>query len=179
MRRRLTPRAFAAVTAPYANRVELQHRAADELDALLGDGSEKARRQMNWDKAVADCEAMRFAGDWSKARAVHAVALYAWCHEKCYGVTAEELVGKGAGPKREKLGAVSAADRVLKKEFGGDFAELVKFVKWAWFEEKRKEGWARGKGIVLSKRLGWRRQFSSALVVDYRAARLRLKAAAE
>ncbi len=178
MRRKLTPRSFAAVTAPYANRAEMQARAAAELDAILGD--EKQRRPaMNWERAEVECEEMRKLGDWSRARAIHAVALYAWCHAQCYRVAAEELVGKGAAAKQERLGAVSAASRMLKAEFDNNFVAFVAFVQWAWREERRKEGWAKGKGIVLSKRLGWRRQFSSALVVDYRAARLRQRAAAE
>lgn len=176
MRRKLTPRAFAAATAPHAVRVEQQKRAAEELDAILGEATQN-RPKMNWAKVVTECAEMRAANDWSKARAVHAVALYAWCHEQVYKVTAEELVGKGAGPLRERLAATSAADRLLKSEFGGDFARLVAFVGWAWREEKRKEGWAKGKGIVLTKRMGWRKQFSSSYAVDYRAASLRAKAA--
>lgn len=178
MRRKLTPRSFAAVTAPHAARVEMRERAAAELDAIVGE-AKKSAPKFNREKVLLECDEMRVKKDWANARPAHAVALYARCHEHVYGFMPEELWGNGEGPRRERLGAMSAAASLLKREFEGNFEKLVAFMQWSWGDEQRKCKWAKDRGIELSKRMGWRRQFSIGLVGDYRRVLLTRKTAAE
>lgn len=95
----------------------------------------------------------------------HLVALYARMHRHVYGVDAEEI----AGPK-EHAGACSAATKMLREVFEGDFASAIDFMRWVWLRERKREEWRRANDKEPF-RIGWRYQFvSRSLVTDYRHA---------
>jgi len=105
---------------------------------------------------------MRKEGDWSKAKPVHFVALYAWLHEQIYGTAPADLFMGNT----TKL-SIFACAKLLKDEFAGDKDELVEFMKWCWVREQKKKNrddW----------RITWYRQFvARTLLTDYRVARAR------
>lgn len=116
-------------------------------------------------QAMGEADAMRRENDWGAARARHFVALYALLHRHVYGVEPGELTG------RTWTAACLAASRLHGREFGGDGAKLVSFMAWAWKREKR----AAARGGEDRRRLGWRLQFSSTLVTDWRVEMARSK----
>jgi hypothetical protein len=115
-------------------------------------GIERAREQMN-----AMCE----SGEWGQATGDHLVALYEWLHEQVYGVATAELDGKNWSA------AAAMANRMTKEYFGGDYGRAMLFMKWAWNRERFREEQRRARGQSGS-RIGWRLQFSGALVTDHR-----------
>ncbi len=100
--------------------------------------------------------------DWGQARIGHIVALYAWCHEKVYGVPAKELTGYAYTQ------ALLAAKRQVLKEFEGSLQAAVAFIRWTWQREAWRERKRREEGSRDSFRISWRYQFGPALVTDYR-----------
>lgn len=108
-------------------------------------------------------ETARFldAGDWSQARGTHLVALYAWLHEKVYGVETAELDGKSWAA------AASMAQRMVDSYFDRSFEKAVAFMHWTWRREQERDKWARANGRSRG-RVGWRLQFSGTIVTDYR-----------
>lgn len=136
------------------------------LDWVGPEPSSKSTRKRNGAKALAsarrDLETIRESGSWASAQPRHFVALYAWLHETVYGVAPAEL-GTDAF-----FGAVSAAGKLLRDEFGDRPEALVEFLRWTWrreraFEKKRRLD---GEG---GRRIGWRLQFVLRhLLTDYR-----------
>lgn len=108
--------------------------------------------------ALDEANAMRKAGDWTAARPRHLVALYVQLHAHVYGVQPTELRGK------TWTAACLMASRLLEREFTGDTARFVAFIAWTWKCERK----AHARGNPDRRRLGWRLQFSPALVTDYR-----------
>lgn len=95
----------------------------------------------------------------------HLVALYARLHLSVYEVVAEEL----AQPN-DWSGACSAADKLLRDVFGGDFSAALHFMQWVWRRELKNEKWRR-ENDKPPYRVDWRKQFVHRfLVTDYRHA---------
>lgn len=117
-------------------------------------------------KALADLDALH-AAKWSGAEARHLVALYAYLHEQVYGVAADELVKAPL----EWLGAVSAATKLLREEFGDQAPAAVEWVRWVWKREKAGCDRRAKVGETSDFRIGWRYMFCRrGLLVDYRRA---------
>ena len=118
-------------------------------------------------KARVQMEARVFSNDWADAPPATLVALYEWLHREVYGVDAAELDG------RAWAFALSAAKRMIEREFGGDIAEAVDFVKWSWKREGQREKFRRESNRD-GLRIGWRLLFQSGyLITDYRIAKAR------
>lgn len=121
-------------------------------------------------RAVDESAMMRTTRDWSGAKPSHLVALYAWCHERTYGVAAEVLADGKAFAQ-----ATLACARMLKEDFGGDVVLMVGgYVQWSWRRERGREEWRRA-NAQPGGRIGWRLQFTpgGGLVTDWRVARAR------
>ena len=153
--------------------------AEEQFDALAGKAPKRkqfALSSSTISKASVEADAMATAGTWDGARGVHLVALYAWMHREVYGVEASELSPtSGAGQKEWALAGV-LAQRFCAQNFGGEMAECVEFMRWAWKREqfkerKRRNGEARAEDQGF--RMGWRLQFSARLATDYRVDRAR------
>lgn len=106
---------------------------------------------------------MAASGDWAGADGLHLVALYEMAHREVYGVEPLELDAKA------RFLAVGAATRLTEKFFDGDYAGAVSFMRWTWHREQEREKWRRANGRD-GQRIGWRLQFSAAMVSDYRLA---------
>lgn len=165
MRRPRDPAAFHAAhpngKAPPAPRAGSSKIVSfDEFAARAPKRSKGLRAAGKQDIATSLDEAtlMRTAGVWKAARPRHFVALYAQLHAHVYGAEPTELRGK------TWTAACLMASRLLAGDFSGDAGRLVAFVVWAWKREKK----AHAKGNEDRRRMGWRLQFSSALVTDYR-----------
>ena len=114
-------------------------------------------------KARLDIVVMNESGDWDAATGMHLVALYEFCHREVYGVEPLEL---GADAKAW-YSASSAAERLVKNFFEGDYGRCVSFVHWIWRREEGREKWRREQNRD-GGRIGWRLQFSASAVSDYR-----------
>lgn len=111
---------------------------------------------------AAECAEMRRTGRWDEATAGHLVALCAYCHEKVYGVSDPDLVGKNYGL------AQTLAGKMIRDKFGGDVKSAVDFVRWTWKRERDTEEWRR-KNDKPGRRIGFRLQFgASGLYADWR-----------
>jgi hypothetical protein len=115
-----------------------------------------------FEKATLQMHSMAKSTDWSAATPRHILALYAWLHEKVYGVAPGELTS------RERLIATGAASRMLDRDFDGDQGAMVAYVLWTWKRERATEKWRRENGRVEGRRIGWRLQFNGSLLTDYR-----------
>lgn len=104
--------------------------------------------------------------DWDRQgndlKAGHLVCLYAWCHGEIYRVQPSEL----DDGKEFALASIHVRG-FADKEFRGDLVEAVRFVQWTWKREEGREKWRLQNG-KSGQRIGWRLQFSSSLVTDYR-----------
>lgn len=110
------------------------------------------------ERTLRETTTMREANDWTVSRPRHFVALYFQLHRHVYGIEPGELRGKAW------TAACLMAARTFTNDFTGDTARFVAFIVWAWKREKK----AHAKGIEDRRRMGWRLQFSSTLVTDYR-----------
>lgn len=119
------------------------------------------------EKLRADMETRAQSGEWANADPAVLVALYEWLHRSVYGVDPEELNG------RAWAFASTAAKRMVAKDFAGDVADAVEFMKWTWKRELKNEEWRRANGRD-TRRVGWRLQFVGGyLLTDYRMAKAR------
>ncbi len=110
---------------------------------------------------------------WDQMRAAHFVELYALGHRQVYGVEAAELLGTGKASSNARKGAASAAERMLRQEFGGSALMMVRFFNWVWKREVQREQWAKENSRERG-RLGWQVMIAGrAILTDYRAAQLR------
>lgn len=126
-----------------------------------GFGKERKRvvSQATFDKAMRDIEQMIADDNWTKARGVHFVALFAQLFEHVYGV----------GPVftgTDRAHAVMRAANLLKSKFNSDKADFVNFIRWTWQREERNEKWRRANDRP-SRPIGAGLQFSTAFVSDY------------
>lgn len=110
-------------------------------------------------RTIEETEVMRASGDWVGARPRNMVALYVLCHRHVYGVDPLELSGKAW------TAACLMAARIIANEFDDDVKRCVAFLAWTWSRERRAHAHAAG---AERRRLGWRLQFSAALLTDYR-----------
>lgn len=145
--------------------------AAAELAAMTDEKPSK-RRTVSLEKAREEAAAMMREGDWTGAKARHLVGLYANMHEHVYGVEPEEL-----RTKKTMAAALSSAKRMIEKEFKGEIARAVSFIRWTWKRERDREKRRRVDG-VNGRRIDWRLQFALRhLLTDYRVEALRAKKA--
>lgn len=122
------------------------------------------KRATPLEAAIADARSRADSGDWLSAPGMALVGLYSFCHEEVYGVTPIELDEKAALRVASRM-----ASAMVKKYFGSDTDEAVEFIKWTWMREREREEWAAQNGKTRG-RVGYRLQFSSALLTDYRVA---------
>lgn len=108
-------------------------------------------------------------GTWEGAEGKHFVALYADLHFRVYGIAPADLGSK------ERTYAATQARRMIEKDFGGDLAEMARFVAWTWSREKGREQWRRENGRESASRIDWRLQFGPRLLVDFRLSEARRK----
>lgn len=126
-----------------------------------------------WAKAVAVATERARAGDWSESTPLDYVALFAVLHESVYGVAPG-----GFGPP-ERHRACGLAAVLLKRDFAGDVAGLVEFMRWAWARERKREAERRAKGVTAGWNINFRLMFGGVLVNDYIVERERAKARAK
>jgi hypothetical protein len=112
-------------------------------------------------RAIDRAKEMQEANDWQGAGAAELVGLYAVLHEHVYGVAPEEVADVW-------LAAVSAAKRMLERDFEGSVESMVDFLRWTWRRERNREKKRAANGDG-SFRIGWRLQFVARnLMTDYR-----------
>ncbi len=123
-----------------------------------------AQRQQH----LADIEARIARQDWSGTNATTLVALYWVCHVKVYGVPPLELDTSEAWRRATML-----AGGLVKKQFEGDYHTAIKWMRWVWTREQRREEYRRNNPSG-GTRIGWLWMFGRAtLVTDWRAERIR------
>lgn len=110
---------------------------------------------------LAEATDMIQTNDFRRLSPRHLVGVWAWCHEKTYGV-APPMTGV------EWRRASMAAGSLLRQDFDGKVETMIPFLKWTWAEEQRQHAWRRQNGRATNP-LGWRLQFSSRHVVKWRA----------
>jgi len=93
-------------------------------------------------------------------RPVELVALYAYLHEKVFGVFPEEIRGT------EATLASGLAGRCVKEHFGGSLEDAARFVCWTWWRQEQR---AKKPGTTMF-RITWRIQFGHSMVTDYKMA---------
>lgn len=142
-----------------------------EFEAMVESVSKKLERRKNRPKTVGasvfertkqDVKDMIGSGEWSHCGARHLVALYDLMHLKCYGIEPFEL-----GPQ-ERYNATMLAASFTKREFGGEYPEVVEYMRWAWGREIRAEKWRRENGRTDARRIGIRLMFGGYLLSDYK-----------
>lgn len=111
-------------------------------------------RTSTWAKANADVITMMRERQFSNAKGVHLVALYANLHRQIYGSEPLELT------PQERLKAASAATRMLQKTFDGDIRVMVEFMVWCWRREAKTEEGRRNRAEMNGWRLVWQTQFA-------------------
>lgn len=163
-----TPEAVAEAEARQAAQEREQAgaaKAAADLELFAGVGKKRSKPAgLNPDKARAEVSAMLAAGDFDKAKPMHLVALYEWCHEQVYGVAPAEFATKAAWKP-----ALFAASKLTREEFRGSASATVDFIRWTWAREKSREHARRTGRNESTGRIGWRLQFVTRhLVTDYR-----------
>ena len=135
----------------------------------VGDAPPKRKRSANgvYDRSVTEVAGWLAGSEgqetWGRAEARHFVALYAVLHERVYGAAPAELRSEAW------WGAVSAAGKMLREEFGGEPARMLDFVRWTW---RREQGREKKRGDEQEvRRVGWKLQFLTRhLLTDYRVA---------
>ena len=150
------------MVADVLNDLEIQQASQRLRDSLPPPS--KSRRTLSQKDAqllIAQAGEMIQSGDFRRAGARHLVGLWAWCHERTYGV-APAMTG------REWTQAGFAAGSLLKSDFDGKAEQMVPFLRWTWAEERRAHEWRQENGRT-SNPLGWRLQFSRRHVVKWRS----------
>lgn len=115
--------------------------------------------------AVHDANRRAISGEWDTAKGATFVGLYAMCHQMVYGVLPAELDPPGIFRQ-----AAKAAAQAMHQMFDDDPYEVVKFLRWTWEREKRRNSYSQKSGHERS-RLMWRWQFSRAVYTDYLVAK--------
>ncbi len=172
-RRPLTDLEHAFIQAKYPPLLEDTRRGAtfDFFDPPTGTRTSKSvpkkHRTRSWDRAFAAC-VERARECMSKGAppidAAGLVGLYAVLHEFVFDVLPLEL-------KQEYGGAVSSAAKLVRDEFGGDYAEAERFVAWCWKRTRQSVKRKKADGDEPF-RPGWRFQFKArSWLTDYKAAK--------
>lgn len=142
--------------------------APSSVDAFAKEKKPRKPRgisQKKFDEATARAAEMAASLDWSKARAIDFVALYASMHERVYG----------AAPVMspvDRLNASFMAAAFQRTHLEDDPQRLADFLWWVWRREKERESWRRENGRDGGS-ISWRLQFSPRLLTDYRVAMAR------
>jgi len=152
-----------------ADRTAETEAAAKSVDDLVRTRTERKKaegekpkfgRKASVQKAIEEAKGLVKAGQYNVATPSQLVGLYYLCHEKVYGAVPSELVGE------EWRKAVLAAANLVRREFRGDSAKAIEFVRWTW----RREAWREGRRKEEDRRwrITWRNQFCRAdLQADY------------
>lgn len=136
--------------------------AAAALTELVLRKKEPRRRVTTRRRAVAELDGM-LAGE-KELRASHLVAFWMRCHQMVYGVVPSEME-----ESRDWSRAVYAASTLVRKEFGGNTAEALEFLKWTWRRERAREERAKERREKRVGRVGWQLQFCHRnLLTDWR-----------
>jgi hypothetical protein len=106
------------------------------------------------------------ARDWKNASARELVGLYSLLHERVYSVRPDELDGPSF------FAACAMAGLALKAL--GSSEKVFEFIRWTWRREDAREQ-KRRDGDSGGFRIGWRLQFSPAMITDYRVAQERAR----
>lgn len=106
--------------------------------------------------------------DATQLRPDTVVGLYILLHKLVYETEPIEL-----RQRKEMMGAASAVNRLITKEFGNQIDQAFEFVRWTWAREKKR--YERSESLIgdfrNSWRISWRYQFCSPkLLTDYRVA---------
>lgn len=142
--------------------------AKDKMRAFLGQPAPRQRDQPRrprakpltpLEAAVKDATVRAASGEWEDAGAGTIVGLYALCHQRLYGVEPIELKTDFGMARRRVM-------TLLRDEFDGDVDAFVQFVRWAWLRQERRVA----RSGPSDYRMGWRVQFSSAVLTDWRVA---------
>jgi hypothetical protein len=123
-------------------------------------GSNAVLKMGEHERATHDAKVRAESGEWDGAKASTILGLYSMCHKIAYGCSPGELDDKVAFTN-----ATRHVQRMMQDHFGGEASRMVGFVKWVWAREKVRVDAGRA-----STRLGWRLQFSSSILTDYKAA---------
>lgn len=143
-----------AAASPYA---ELVAEAAKPKAKTRRPESERALL-----RACDEFQVMQRSGAYNRMTASHFVALYALLHREVYGAEPLELLTAFA-PAR------SAADKLVRDEFGNRIERMFEFMRWVWQRERASEKRRRQDGVVDGRRINWRLMFATRhLVTDYR-----------
>lgn len=144
----------AGVDAWTEGKVEQRTKVASKPKQVSNASMERAAREVG--------EFLK-TGEWSSAKPLHFVALYAWLHRKVYGVDTTELT------PTTRLHACAMVALMLRKEFDGEQGKLADFMRWVWVRETEREKWRRENNRDGGS-IGWRLQFATGnrLVVEYR-----------
>ena len=105
--------------------------------------------------------------EWDTAFSQDLVGLYSLLHERVYGVIPDELDGPAY------FAAVAAAARTCTTLGGAE--KVFEFIRWTWKREDQREQKRRDENSG-GGRIGWRLQFSPAMITDYRVAQERASA---
>ena len=140
--------------------VKSEQKASDEV-VMLVKRKQKGPVLFLTQRVRDEVQEMIAANDFSKATAMHFLALQDLLHSKVYGVPDPALTGRGG---RAVVGVRMQAQGLLNV-LGTE--GLLEFVRWAWLEEERTERWRR-ENHRDGARLGAGRLFSRAKLTDYR-----------
>lgn len=166
-RRPITDEQHLLLRAKWPRLVEdADRQVSNFFDPPTGTKTKAKPRARNWNKAferaVERGRAIMGSGD-APASASDLVGLYAVLHEHVFEVLPLEL-------QQDYGAAVSAADKLVRDEFAGDYARAERFVAWCWKSTKASTKKRKAEGGDLF-RPGWRFQFKSRKwLTDYKAA---------
>lgn len=130
----------------------------------------KAKSMPPIEVALDDAKRRAKSGDWEGSKGATFIGLYALCHEMVYGVVPDELY-----EQQTFRAAAKFALKVLRDRFEDDADQCAAFMRWSWEREKRKHTWAQANGLDRN-RLGWKLQFATTMLTDYRVALSQKKA---
>lgn len=128
-------------------------RAALEVEGSCASLARRARG-ITGKSVVAAQHAMtkfRESKDWSKATAIHWVALWFWCYDATYGAPPSMAVADW------KVAACLAAKQ-HKSHFGEDWRQALDYMRWAWSREERNIEWRQAHEKEITP-LGYRQMF--------------------
>jgi len=138
--------------------------AAQSLDSMVA--SRRTRRsavsKATIEREIADIERRVAENDWRSLKPAQLVAVYAWCHDRAYGVRPDDLTGATWSDARKRAGLM------VKRDFGGDVDAALEFLRWVWGREEGRIEWKKANGRPI-RRLTWHDQFTARwLLSDYR-----------
>lgn len=158
-----------------ARRIKESVEVAPVRDALEEQFDKRMSRSPRSKSGITDSKMQKFidaarefarSGDWSNAEGKHFVALYEWMHQEVYGIDS-------CTTPMDRLGAVSAANAMLRNKFDGKPSDMAAYMRWLWARERGREKWRREEKRD-GGRLTWRALFVTTYIYgDYRVATIR------